>query len=148
MSEIRDAALHFEAVKIALTQDKNGLVLKLSLHPDDTPKDMILSPLGTRYMVAMVQLSDEDKPVKGREKTEGERAVAIAGTLCRNSRFIQWMVDKGYADKDTPESVAEGLRSICGVNSRAELATNEEARANFMELRELFESEFKRGFVK
>lgn len=148
MSEIRDAALHFEAVKIALTQDKNGLVLKLSLHPEDTPKDMILSPLGTRYMVAMVQLGDDEKPIKGREKTEGERAVAIAGSLCRNERFRTWMAEKGYADNDTPDSVAAGLRSICAVSSRSELANNEEARKSFMELRDLFEADFKRGLVK
>ena len=140
--------MHFEAVKIALTQDKNGLVLKLSLHPEDTPKDMILSPLGTRYMVAMVQLGDDDKPVKGKDKTEGERAVAIAGALCRNERFRSWMAEKGYADNDTPEGVAAGLRSICMVDSRSELATNEEARAAFMELRDLFEADFKRGMVK
>ncbi len=132
MSEIRDAALHFEAVKIALTQDKNGLVLKLSLHPEDTPKDMILSPLGTRYMVAMVQLGDDEKPIKGKE----------------NDRFRGWMAKNGYAENETPDAVAAGLRSICMVSSRAELATNEEGRAAFMELRDLFESEFKRGMVK
>lgn len=148
MSDIRDAAVHFEAAKIAVSQDKNGLVLKLSIHPDQVPKDLILSPLGTRYMIAAVQLGDDDTPVKGRDKTEGERAVAAAGALCRNERFRGWMADKGYADNATPEKVADGLRQICMVSSRAELATNEEARAAFMELRDLFETDFKRGFVK
>lgn len=148
MSEIRDAAVHFEAVKIAVSQDKNGLVLKLSIHPDQVPKDLILSPLGTRYMVAAVQLGDDDTPIKGKDKTEGERAVAIAGALCRNERFRSWMAKCGYADDDTPDGVAKGLRSICGVSSRAELATNEEARISFMELRDLFEADFKRGMVK
>lgn len=148
MNDIRDAAVHFEGVKIALTQDKNGLVLKLSIHPDDVPKDVILDPLGARYMVAMVRLNEADEPTKGKDKSEGERAVAIAGALCRNPRFRTWMVRKGYADDETPEKVADGLRQICMVQSRAELATNEEARKSFLELRDLFESEFKRGMVK
>lgn len=148
MSDIRDAALHFEAVKIALTQDKNGLVLKLSIHPDETPKDLILDQLGTRYMVAVVKLGDDDKPVKGKDKTEGDRAVAIAGALCRNERFRYWMVQKGYADSVDPEKVANAIRNICGVVSRADLAKNEEARNAFMELRDEFEVDYKRGFVK
>lgn len=148
MNDIRDAALHFEAIKIALTQDKNGLVLKLSLHPEDTPKDMILSPLGTRYMVAMVQLGDDDAPIKGKDKTEGERAVAIAGALCRNPRFAGWLVDKGYSESGSSAAAAEALRELLGVESRSELATNEQAREAFMALRAEFESDFKRGLVK
>lgn len=146
--DIRDAALHFEAVKISLSQDKNGLVLKLSLHPEEVPKDIILAPLGTRYMVALVQIGDDEKPVKGRDKEEGDRAVAIAGALCRNPRFAKWLVQKGYADKDSPEDAARSLREILGVESRAALATNDVARSAFMELRAEFESEFKRGLVE
>lgn len=148
MSEIRDAALHFEAVKIALTQDKNGLVLKLSIHPDETPKDLILDQLGTRYMVAVVKLGDDDKPVKGKDKAEGEKAVAIAGALCRNERFRGWMAGMKYARSSSVEDVADGLREICGVKSRAELATNETARTLFIGLRDEFELDYKRGFVK
>lgn len=148
MSEIRDAALHFEAVKIALTQDKNGLVLKLSLHPEDTPKDMILSPLGTRYMVAMVQLGEDDSPIKGKDKTDGERAVAMAGALCRNPRFAGWLMNKGYAEGESSSAAATALRELLGIESRSELATNEQAREAFMALRAEFESDFKRGMVK
>lgn len=148
MNDIRDAAVHFEAVKIAVSQDKNGLVLKLSIHPDQVPKDLILSPLGTRYMVAAVQLGDDDTPIKGKDKTEGERAVAAAGALCRNPRFRGWMADKGYAADDTPDKVAAGLRAICMVDSRSELATNEDARKSFLELRDEFEHDYKRGMVK
>lgn len=147
MNDIRDAALHFEAVKIALTQDRNGLVLKLAIHPEDVPKDMILSALGTRYMIAAVQLSDQDKPVKGKDKSEGERAVTIAGALCRNPRFVGWLYKKGYGADNTAAGAAEGLRQFLGINSRAELATDEVARDLFMTLRAEFEDEFKRGLV-
>lgn len=148
MSEIRDAAVHFEGVKISLSQDKNGLVLKLSIHPDETPKDIILDPLGTRYMVALVKLGDDDRPVKGKDKSEGDKAVAIAGLLCRNERFRGWMADMRYSESEGVEDVAEALRKLCGVNSRADLATNEAARALFMDLRDEFERDYKRGSVK
>lgn len=148
MSDIRDAALHFEAVKIALTQDKNGLVLKLSIHPDETPKDLILDHLGTRYMVAVVKLGDDDQPVKGKTKSEGDKVVAIAGLLCRNERFRGWMADMRYSESEDTEDVAEALRKLCGVNSRADLATNETARNLFLDLRDEFERDFKRGLVK
>lgn len=146
--DIRDAALHFEAVKISLSQDKNGLVLKLSLHPDEVPKDVILAPLGTRYMVALVQIGDDEQPVKGRDKSEGDRAVAIAGALCRNPRFVGWLAKKGYASGASSDKAAEGLREILGVSSRSELATNEEARQTFMQLRAEFEDDYKKGKVE
>ena len=145
MTEIRDAALHFEAIKIALTQSKEGMVLKVAIHPNDVPKDVILDSLGTRYMVAMVKINDAGEPEKGQDKTEGDRAVAIAGALCRNERFRGWFFSKGFSVSEEPNAVAEGLRSILGVESRRDLATNEDARRVFMDLRGEFEADFRKG---
>lgn len=145
MTEIRDAALHFEAVKIALTQSKEGMVLKVAIHPNDVPRDVILDSLGTRYMVAMVKINDAGEPEKGQDKTEGDRAVAIAGALCRNERFRGWFFSKGFSVSEEPNAVAEGLRSILGVESRRDLATNEEARRVFMDIRGEFEADFRKG---
>ena len=47
-SDIREAAIHFEAVKIAMNQDKNGWVLKLAIHPNDVPTDLTNSWIGSR----------------------------------------------------------------------------------------------------
>jgi hypothetical protein len=145
MTEIRDAALHFEAVKIALTQSKEGMVLKVAIHPNDVPKDVILDSLGTRYMVAMVKINDAGEPERGQDKTEGDRAVAIAGALCRNERFRGWFFSKGFSVSEEPNAVAEGLRSILGVESRRDLATNEDARRVFMDIRGEFEADFRKG---
>ena len=35
MTEVRDAAVNFEAVKISMSQDRNGITLRLSLHPNE-----------------------------------------------------------------------------------------------------------------
>ncbi len=59
---IRHAAMNFEAVKVSMSQDKNGITLRLSVHPNDCPKELHTDWVGTRYMVAMVRLQDDDTP--------------------------------------------------------------------------------------
>lgn len=140
--------MHFEAAKIAFGQDRNGLILKLSIHPDQVPKDVMLAPLGTRYMVVMVQLGDDDKPVQGKDKTEGQKAIASAGMLVQNERFTKWMHQKGYTENDSVAAATKGIREICGVVSRSEFATNETARNAFTELRSEFHADFKKGLIK
>ena len=93
-SDIREAAIHFEAVKIAMNQDKNGWVLKLAIHPNDVPTDLTNSWIGSRYTVAMVLMNDQSEPIPGPDTREGSKAVAAAGRLCRNPRFWKFLADK------------------------------------------------------
>jgi hypothetical protein len=131
-----------------MSQDKNGHILKLSIHPNDLPKDLILDPLGSRYVMVLARLNDQDEVVQPKEKSEGEKAVDIAGLLCRNERFINWLVDAGYSAVRTSAGAVETIRLLCGIKSRAELASDGEARARFMELKAEFESAVKKGEVK
>ncbi len=48
MTTARAAALAFEAKKIAMTQDKNGVILKLAIHPLHVPPDLYTAHLGAR----------------------------------------------------------------------------------------------------
>lgn len=137
-----------EVVKIAMTQDKNGHILKLSIHPSDLPKDLILDPLGSRYVMVLARLNDQDEVVQPVEKSEAEKAIDIAGLLCRNPRFIRWMFDYGHSPEPTSNGAVEGVREWCGVKSRSEFRTNETARERFHELREEFEAAVKKGDVK
>ena len=89
--------LQFECVKIAMAQDKSGHILKLSIHPNDLPKDLVLDPLGARYVAVLARLNDQDEVVQPKEKTEGDKAVDVAGLLSRNSRFVDWLFDVGYS---------------------------------------------------
>jgi hypothetical protein len=136
-----------EVVKIAMSQDRNGHILKLSIHPSDLPKDLILDPLGSRYVMVLAKLGDNDEVVQPQEKSEGEKAVDVAGLLCRNERFINWMFDNGYSLSRDQDGAIEAIRKWCGVKSRAELATNETARFAFNKLKDKFESALKRGEV-
>lgn len=126
-----------EVVKIAMTQDKNGHILKVAIHPSDLPKDLVLDPLGTRYVMVLARLNDQDEVVQPKEKSDGDKAVDIAGLLCRNNRFISWMFDYGHSPERTEAGAIEGIRDFCGVKSRADFRTNEHARQKFFELRRL-----------
>lgn len=136
-----------EVVKVAMAQDKNGHILKLSIHPNDLPKDLVLDPLGSRYMMVLAKLNDQDEVVQPKEKTDADKAVDIAGLLCRNPRFISWLFDCGYSLDRNEQGAIDGVRSICGIKSRAEFRTNEEARERFFELKSEFESALKKGEV-
>jgi hypothetical protein len=139
--------LQCEVIKIAMAQDRNGHILKLAIHPNDLPKDLVLDPLGSRYVMVLARLNDQDEVVKPKEKSEGDKAVDIAGLLCRNNRFIHWLFDRGYSGGDTQADAVEGIRNYCSIQSRSELATNENARSRFNELKTEFESAVKKGEV-
>ena len=139
--------LQCEVIKIAMAQDKNGHILKLAIHPNDLPKDLVLDPLGSRYVMVLARLNDQDEVVKPKEKSEGDKAVDIAGLLCRNPRFIAWLFDRGYSGGDTQADAVEGIRDYCSIQSRSELATNETARKKFNGLKDEFEKAVKKGEV-
>lgn len=137
-----------EVVKIAMSQDKNGHILKVAIHPSDLPKDLMLDPLGTRYVMVLARLNDQDEVVQPKEKSEAERAIAMAGLLCRNKRFIDWMFDYGHSPERTESGAIDGLKDHCAISSRREFHTNENARAAFFKLASNFEADVKKGQVK
>jgi len=55
--------IQFEAVKTALRQSKEGYVLSLAVHPDDLPGDLMRDFVGSRYVVVMVRLGDDEHTV-------------------------------------------------------------------------------------
>lgn len=137
-----------EVVKIGLNQDKNGHILKVAIHPSELPKDLVLDPLGTRYVMVLARLNDQEEVVQPKEKSDADKAISIAGKLCRNERFISWMFDYGNSPDRTEQGAIEGIKEYCGVQSRKDFRTNDEARRKFFELRDAFESALKRGEVK
>lgn len=143
MSDIREAAMNFEAVKISMSQDRNGVVLRLNVHPSECPPALHTDWVGSRYMVAMVKLDDEDQPDKRDDETALQRLISSAGLLCRNEEFGAYMKAMGHIDEDTDaftmeDEVTKALYLICNIKSRSELRQNVSARETFMELREEF----------
>ena len=153
MSEVSEAAIHFEAVKTSMSQSKAGTILRIAIHPNDVPPSLHTDWGGSRYMVAMVKLDDEDQPEISDDQRQAKALVASAGMLCRNDDFRKfldsqdllafspdhWNVD-GDGDKwsDLEFLTAKCLRSYLHIESRSELATNSEAREKYKKLQEDF----------
>jgi hypothetical protein len=74
--EARDNALHCEMVKYAYRQTKDGVVVSFVVHPNDVPRDLSMSAIGSRWMVALVQLGDDELPITPTAKETSKHSVA------------------------------------------------------------------------
>ena len=120
--------LQFEAVKVALKQDKTGYVLTLSMHPDDIPEDLLRDFVGSRYQVVMVRLGSDEQPMDKQEEFAGDRAVRIAGMLCRDPSFWHWLYTDDRIFTEDMEEATEWVRNYLDIPSRADLKTNRAAQ--------------------
>ena len=128
MSHSEIKTLQFEAVKVALKQDKTGYVLTLSMHPDDIPEDLLRDFVGSRYQVVMVRLNGDEQPMDREKEYEGDKAIRLAGLLCRDQEFWEFLHNDSQIFDTTEEEATEWMRNYLGVKSRSELKTNAEAR--------------------
>ena len=58
-------AAHCEAKLHGFRKTQDGIVVSFVLHPQDWPQALALDPLGTRYMLAVAQIGDDEQPVTG-----------------------------------------------------------------------------------
>ncbi len=119
---------HFEAVKVALKQDKTGFVLTLNIHPDDVDDRILRDFVGARYQVVMVRLDGHEQPMDRQEEFAGDRAIKIAGVLSRDPKFWEYLHHDNQIIDPTEKEATTWLREYLGVKSRADLKTNLEAR--------------------
>ena len=120
-------ALQFEAVKIALKQDKTGFVLTLNIHPDEIPNELMRDFVGARYGVAMVRIQDNESA------TQYDNRVKKAGILGRSKRFHLWLRKERGLDIDGEDAV-NAIHKICKIQSRTELNGSQQAQEKFDEL--------------
>lgn len=122
----RENALPVEMRKIAYRQSaKDGLVITFAVHPDDMPADLAGAPIGSRYMVALVGLNDDETP-KERDKERRqwhELTPASQSAIRCNEKAFQLFMKVGNA-----EDAAEAVRKACEVSSRSEISTSDRAR--------------------
>lgn len=116
----------FEAVKIALKQDKTGYILTLNVHPDDLCEDILRDFVGARYQVVMVRLNGEERPIN-RDAEYSRDAVRAAGILCRDPQFAQYLLDIGQIFELSESAVVAWLKEELDIQSRAELKENQQA---------------------
>lgn len=120
--------LQFEAIKVALKQDKSGYVLTLSMHPDEIPEQLLRDFVGARYQVVMVRLDGNEKPMDKQEEFNGDRALRIAGLLCRDPDFWKYLYSEECIFDEDSEQATEWVRQYLNVPSRSDLKTNREAQ--------------------
>lgn len=136
---IKEHSYGFEAVMLGATKDKNGFVLKLAIHPNDVPVELVADPVGSRYMCGMAKLDDHDEIVARPSLEEGRKAVQSAGMLCRLDEFQTYLLLEEIANEASEEGAKEGLCIHLGISSRAELKENASARRKFNNLIEKFD---------
>lgn len=118
----------FEAVKLAVKQDKEGFVLTLRMHPDEVPEEILRDFVGSRYQVVMVRLNGTDQPLDRQKEFEKDRSLKLAHSLCKNKDFWEFLQDDGQIFDASEEEAANWLREYAGISSRSEFQTNEKAR--------------------
>lgn len=128
-SDVRENAMHFEAVKVSMSQNKDGVMLRLAVHPNDCPPELHTDWVGSRYVVAMVKLNDQDEPDERQEQKRIERLISACGLLCRNEDFWSFLM------VGNEEEAVNEIRERCGIKSRTEFRDNVEARNKFEEIR-------------
>lgn len=145
MTDFEEMSSKFEAVKIAMNQDKNGHILKLSIHPNDTPEDIMRDPVGSRYLVVLVRMNDEGEPVASQSTEDGKKAVALAGALCGDENFQTWLVSTGDADEMSEMAATIALRKLLNITSRKELKVDAAARKRLLGIRDEFSHALRSG---
>jgi len=113
----------FEGKKIALKQTKDGYAMTLAIHPDDVPDELLRDFVGARYMVVMVRLADNEEPLN-REEFAGGQMVKLAGMLCRDPEFWEYLHEEGSLFQKNEKECVEWMQNYLVIGSRSELKTN------------------------
>lgn len=146
MKPIRDIALSFEAVKVGVNQNDKGTTVRLLIHPQDVPSDLLTAPTGTRYVCALVETNDQSEPVEPERKREGSRLVASAGMLCRQPEFQEWASEHLGASEISESAAADALCEELGIESRREIADHESVQRRFKRVIGKFQEDNKSSF--
>lgn len=128
----KDAALKLEAKKDRLAQGQSGeWRLTLTVAVGDLPKEIALATPGTRYMVVMVEIGDDETPKVSDAQRARILALKQSGLLPKQIDFRTFLFEFFH---DYPASAADPvkhaetlIREHLNVISRAELKDNEAA---------------------
>lgn len=159
VTQARAAAVYCEAKKDGLRQTQEGLwKVTFTVSPLDMPASLMGARPGTRYMVALVEIGDDERPVTRqsgeasgdvsqprqprtekpqRDPTSGrpDRVTQWFGIACNTPKFQAWCREHfGMSAEVDRDVAAELVRGYCGVKSRGEFATDPEARQKALDL--------------
>lgn len=146
----REAAIHFECKKDGLRQTQDGGVkVTFNINPNDMPKQLYTDPMGTRYVIALVALNEDETPrsepiaqdrAKSRKIVDKPKSHAgEAKLLVKDPLFAEYI--KIYRAYSTHMGNAEAfMKKEIGIQSCSELIEGSEAYEQFKALRHDFYS--------
>lgn len=129
--------LQFEAVKMAIKQDKNGYALTLSVHPDMIPEGLLRDFVGSRYQVVMVRINEDERPMN-REQDLSRDYVRMAAILCRDKKFHEFLVEANQIFDADEEAATDWLKQELGVKSRTEIPQHPAAVSRLLSIHQEF----------
>ncbi len=60
----RDAALNCEAKLYAFRKTRDGTIVSFVVHPQEVPEKLATADIGARFVLAMVEIGDDERPKK------------------------------------------------------------------------------------
>lgn len=111
---------------------KTGTTITLAL-PDSDELSKVQGMDGKRYMLALVEIGDDEQPVQKPEVVErpkGGALAKLAGMWCASPDFWAW-ASSGERVIDSADKAADLIRRYCKIESRAELDSSEAAATLF-----------------
>ena len=126
----REAAFHMESKKHELRQLQEGdWKITFTVAATDMKPEFLSAPMGTRYVMALCQKGDDEKPVKAEGEKERtpfhelprSQQAGILGNESAFREFIKNRLNMNFTPDE--EETARLVRRICHVKSRSELDT-------------------------
>lgn len=157
----------FEGKLHGFRRTQDGVVISYVVHPNDVSAAMATAALGTRYMVGFSEIGDDGKPIETRSSAGQEQQTSnlqaagsnpAASTKTKERKpfdtlelsaqaairggepeFWEFLSTKGCGVILVPSIAACAVRELCDVKSRAELNSDEDAAARWLDLEEQFQ---------
>lgn len=160
-------AINFEAKLYALRRSKDGVIVSYVVHPNDVASGLLTADIGTRFMVAVAEIGDDQEvyggvaeshdaatsgtsavpapaitiaAVKERRKFDNLPLSTQAALRCEDKRFQDFLRVRSGVDPTTEGAAAAYVRLHCGVGSRAELDRDQDAGGKWIALDRKFQS--------
>lgn len=133
-----------EAMQIRFSKETEGVYVTFCIQLDEVPAGLAVSKLRSRWMLAMVQIGDDEKPVPkpvaaAKKKNLQNSNVMRAAIMCGDpgfQKFLSLRYRKAWrgALGTGHEQAADAMRSILHIDSRRDIGTDPEALAGFDKL--------------
>ena len=129
-----------EALKIALKQEAEGIVISFRIQPEHFPEHLLVARINARFALAFQEIDDDEKPklvdpeIKSKRRQNAN--VMRAAIACGEPAF-QTFLSKAYPTHwagglgEGKVRAADAMRALLNVDSRKELSTDKDALQRF-----------------